>query len=91
MTRKPTPNQCDICNEDIDPSQMSYQAQFSQRQPYGSGIKNRFVSSLNRCDFCKKCFLKTQEGNFTVKWKILEKQKETGEWLEVDPQQTIEV
>tara|TARA_R110000751_G_scaffold45615_1_gene103366 strand:+ start:373 stop:651 length:279 start_codon:yes stop_codon:yes gene_type:complete len=89
MTRKPTPNQCDICTEDIDPSQMSYSAQFSQKQPYGEGTKGKFVSSTNKADYCKKCFLETQQGNFKVKWKTMMKDKITDKWIEVDPQQTL--
>ena len=41
MTRPPTPNSCDICQEEIDPSQMSYTAQFSQKQPYRQGLKTQ--------------------------------------------------
>ena len=89
MTRPKTPNQCDICTEDIDPNMMSYTAQFSQKQPYGEGTKGKFVSSTNKADYCKKCFLETQHGNFKVKWKTMIKDKVTDKWIEVDPQERI--
>ena len=54
---------------------MSYSAQFSQKQPYGEGTKGKFVSSTNKADYCKKCFLETQQGNFKVKWKTMMKDK----------------
>ena len=90
MTRPPTPNSCDICQEEIDPSQMSYTAQFSQKQPYGQGLKGKFVSSNNKADYCKSCFLKTQNGNYKVQWKTMMKDEKTDKWITVDPQQKLE-
>ena len=90
MTRPPTPNSCDICTEEIDPSQMSYTAQFSQKQPYGQGTKGKFVSSNNKADYCKSCFLKTQNGNYKVQWKTMIKDEKSGTWITVDPQQKLE-
>ena len=36
-----------------------------------------------------QCFLETQHGNFKVKWKTMQKDKLTGNWIEVDPQERI--
>tara|TARA_R110002110_G_scaffold358718_1_gene568044 strand:+ start:157 stop:426 length:270 start_codon:yes stop_codon:yes gene_type:complete len=89
MTRAPTPNVCDICNQDIASDQMSYTAQFSQKQPYGEGTKGKFVSSINKADYCKACFLETQHGNFKVKWKTMAKDEKLGSWITLDPQTTV--
>jgi len=83
MTRKAIPNTCDSCQNEVPTNEMSYTAQFSQKQPYGQGKKGEFVSSTNKADFCKKCFLKICEGNFTVKWKHM-KQQADKTWLEVE-------
>ena len=89
MTRDPTPNQCDVCANDIDPNMMSYTAQFSQKQPYGEGTKGKFVSSINKADYCKSCFLKVCENNFKVKWKPMIKDKITDKWVILDPQEKL--
>ncbi len=89
MTRKATPNTCDLCQSEMDPSLMSYTAQFNQKQPYGKGKKGEFVSSNNKADVCKTCFLKFTEGNFSISWKHM-KQDKDGNWGEYNPQQTIE-
>ena len=68
---------------------MSYSASFTQKQPYGSGIKNRFVSSTNKASLCKKCML-SFGGNFKIRWVTREKNNE-GKWLEISPQQELEV
>ena len=68
---------------------MSYKVQFSQNQPYNSGsTKGKFVSSVNKADLCKADFLKFCEGNYTSKWKIMQKVGNT--WQEVDPQEKLE-
>ena len=68
---------------------MSYTVSFNQRQPYGSGIKNRFVSSTNKADLCKHCMILFGKGNFIISWKTMEKQID-GTWKELDAQQKIE-
>jgi hypothetical protein len=69
---------------------MSYTISFNQKQPYGAGIKNRFVSSTNKADLCKNCLVsKFGAGNFKIRWKTMEKQID-GTWKELDAQQKIE-
>jgi hypothetical protein len=77
-----------MCQEEIDSSQMSYSAQFSQKQPYGEGLKGKFVSSSNKADFCGNCFRKVCLGNFNVRWKTM--QKIDDKWQEIDPQEKLE-
>ncbi len=79
MTRKATPNICDLCQQEIALDEMSYTVQFSQKQPYGQGTKGKFVSSSNKADLCKKDFLKFCEGNYTVAWKTMV-QNPAGKW-----------
>ena len=89
MTRPQINNTCDLCQNEIDNSEMSYTISFNQRQPYGSGMKNRFVSSTNKADLCKSCLVsKFSVGNFKIRWKTMEKQ-ENGTWAELDPQEKL--
>ena len=87
MTRAQINDTCDLCQSEIDSSEMSYNASFTQKQPFGSGIKNRFVSSQNKASLCKKCML-SFGGNYKIRWVTREKQGE--KWIEIDPQQKIE-
>ena len=88
MTRPHISNTCDLCQNEIESDEMSYKTQFNQIQPYTSGsTKGKFVSSTNKADLCKKCFLKFCEGNFSVKWKTMQKIGDS--WQEVDPQEKI--
>ncbi len=80
MTRKATPNICDLCQKDIPTDQMSYTVQFSQKQPYGKGKKGVIVSSTNRADLCKGCTMKFTEGNYTLEWNIIEQQEDKS-WI----------
>ena len=89
MTRPHISNSCDSCNQEIPSDQMSYSAQFSQKQPYSGKTNGKFVTSLNRCDLCKSCFLALNENNFKVKWKTMMKDKISDKWVEVDPQEKI--
>ena len=89
MTRPQSLNQCDICMEDIPSDQMSYQASFSQKQPFGEGTKGKFTTSASKCDYCKKCFLETQHGNYKVKWITKIKDKVTDKWVTLDPQEKL--
>lgn len=83
MTRKVTPNICDLCQGEIPIDQMSYTVQFSQKQPYGKGTKGKFVSSSNKADLCKADFMKFCEGNYTVEWKTMAQDKD-GKWKQED-------
>ncbi len=83
MTRAKTPNICDNCQQEMPTDQMSYTAQFSQRQPYGKGKKGQIVSSTTRADFCKKCFNKFCEGNYSTTWTVIEQQADKS-WKKLD-------
>lgn len=83
MTRKATPNICDLCQKEIALDQMSYTVQFSQKQPFGEGTKGKFVSSKNKADLCKEDFLKFTSGNFKVEWKTMVQQADNS-WKEGD-------
>jgi len=88
MTRPHIDQTCDLCQNSVNSDEMSYTCQFSQRQPYTHGAtKGKFVSSINKADLCKKCFLKFCEGNYSVKWKTMKKIGDS--WQEVDPQEKI--
>ena len=89
MTRPKIENTCDLCQNSMDNSEMSYTVSFNQKQPYGSGMKNKFVSSTNKADLCKKCLILFGKGNYEIRWKTMEKQKD-GTWKEIDQEKLIE-
>ena len=91
MTRATTPNTCDFCKKEMNPDEMSYTVQFSQKQPYGKGIKGKIVSSKNRADMCKTDFQELMEGsNYKLEWEAIVKQDD-GTWKKeaIEAQQTI--
>ena len=90
MTRLRVENSCDSCNGSIPEDEMSYSAQFSQKQPYSGSTGSKFVTSVNRCDLCKACFLDLNKNNFKVRWKTMHKDKLSGKWIEQDPQEKLE-
>ncbi len=96
MTRARTENPCDFrisqkgahnCPAD----QMNYSVQFSQKMPYGEGVKGKITSSKNRADLCKACFIaSTQGSNYKIEWEAIVKQDD-GTWKKeaIEAQATI--
>ncbi len=80
MTRARSENPCDFrisqkgehnCGNEV----MNYSVQFSQRMPFGKGIKGKIISSKNRADMCKACFLESVKGsNYKVEWEAIVQQ-----------------
>ena len=96
MTRARTENPCDFrisqkgahnCGNDV----MNYSVQFSQKMPYGEGVKGKITSSKNRADLCKACFIEATKGsNYKVEWEAIVKQSD-GTWKKeaIEAQQAL--
>jgi hypothetical protein len=96
MTRARSENPCDfrISNSkehNCKVDEMNYSIQFSQKAVYGLGKKGTIVSSKNRADMCKACFLKAVENsNYKIEWEAIVKQADnTWKKEALEPQKVL--